>query len=353
MRRLLAAVVALGFMAGGIVLLPSAASGANLITNPSVETPSSGPADPQGWQKNSWGTNSAVFTYDSSGHTGRRSLKAELLSYVDGDAKWYADPVVVAATKSYVYSDYYQSNVPTELFVRFSDTRGATTYQWLGTVPVSTGWGHASVTFTAPRSAQKATVFHSIKDVGYVTIDDAHLSLYIPPPVGTNLVLNASFAMGAPGMALPKGWQSNTWGTNTAKFQYLTASGRLDTRSVKVTLSSYGSGDAKWHFTPIMIEPNKQYVFSDFYTSTIVSKVVAATYDANNAVTYTELAPDVPASTNWQAVSRTFRAPANATKLTIFHLIAAEGSLQIDDVSVSAAPLPTPQAYKPFNKDSP
>lgn len=60
----------------------------------------------------------------------------------------------------------------------------------------------------------------------------------------------------------PIGWQKDKWGENTTTFAYLNT-GYTGSRSVKVTISKYTSGDAKWYFNPIPVSPNASYNFSD------------------------------------------------------------------------------------------
>ena len=93
--------------------VPVHAAASNLIANPSAETAVNG--QPQNWTTNSWGTNSPSFTYSTTGHTGSRSLYVDMANYKDGDAKWMADQVAVTPCQTYVYSDYYQASVDTEL----------------------------------------------------------------------------------------------------------------------------------------------------------------------------------------------------------------------------------------------
>ena len=45
---------------------------------------------------------------------------------------------------------------------------------------------------------------------------------------------------------VPMYWQSNNWGSNTATFEYPVL-GVEQGKAVKVTISKYTSGDAKWY----------------------------------------------------------------------------------------------------------
>src|SRR4051794_3664872 len=53
---------------------------ANLIANPSVETPGSVASLPQGWQTGQYGKNTATFSYPSTGLDGQRSVRVDMTS---------------------------------------------------------------------------------------------------------------------------------------------------------------------------------------------------------------------------------------------------------------------------------
>jgi peptidoglycan/xylan/chitin deacetylase (PgdA/CDA1 family) len=154
------------------------AAAANLITNPSMETPK--PADatqPKGWKTDAWGTNQAVFAYRSTGaQSGTRSIRTTIKTYTDGDAKWYFDPVAVQPNHQYAYSEYFKSSVRTELLVQFTDANGDSTFQWLKGAAVNADWKQLSVTITTPSNAKKMTLLHIVDGVGFVEQDNVSLT---------------------------------------------------------------------------------------------------------------------------------------------------------------------------------
>jgi len=157
--------------------LPVAALAANEIVNPSAETVSTVDNTlPSNWQTGNWGTNATTFTYDTTGHTGSRSMKVQMTSYTDGDAKWFFTPVAVTAGTQYTFSDYYQSTVPTSLVAQFDNGNGVYNYVDLGAVSASSSWTQVSQSVTAPAGAQKVTIFHLLNAVGTLSIDDASFS---------------------------------------------------------------------------------------------------------------------------------------------------------------------------------
>jgi peptidoglycan/xylan/chitin deacetylase (PgdA/CDA1 family) len=168
---ILVAVAGLFYLAGKVVW----GAGPNLITNPSVETAASS-TTPQAWANGKWGTNTTTFSYPSTGHTGTRSVKAQITSYSSGDAKWYFNAVTIKPNTAYTFSDFYQANVQTRVVLEYTTSANALTYVELSAVAPSTPWAQATRQFTTPANVQKLTVYHLISSVGSLTLDDASLT---------------------------------------------------------------------------------------------------------------------------------------------------------------------------------
>lgn len=337
-----------GFLAFSLGLLfggpsASAAPSANLITNPSVETSTGSPAMPTNWNSNKWGTNTTTLTYLTTGRTGSKSVKVQTTSYTNGDAKWSANAVTVTPGTQYVYSGYYKANVTTRFVVEYTSTTGTLTYAELATAPASpTNWAQAVRTFTPPIGTSKVRVFHLIATVGQLTIDDVSLTYETtPPPVTSNLVPNPSVESAAGSPAQPLNWQTSKWGANNGSFSYPTT-GRTGSRSVQVQMTTRTSGDAKWFFEPVTVQGNKVYEISNYYKATVPTRTVLVTYDAAGNATYTNLTTVVPASAStWAQTTKIITTPANAVKLSVYHLLESVGTLQVDDMSVVPTTAPT------------
>lgn len=148
------------------------AVGGGIVPNASVETVDlANAAKPADWAANSWGTNTPTFSYANTGQQGNRSLRVEVTSRTSGDAKWSFTPQKVTAGKTYQFSDYYQSNVVTEVDAAVTLTNGTTQYFYMGTVQPSTGWQKFSSQFTMPANADTVTVFHVLYSVGWLNTD--------------------------------------------------------------------------------------------------------------------------------------------------------------------------------------
>lgn len=325
----------------------NAAEPPNLIANPSVETTSS-TSTPANWTQSKWGTNTTTFQHKAEGHTGNRSLYVSMTARTDGDAKWMHDAVTVQPNTTYTYTSWYKSNINTEIDLQYTSTSGAVSYVYSKTIAPSTSWQALSTTFVTPANVSKVTVLHLVAQPGWLQTDDFSLTgpAVTPPPVDTsNLIANNSFET-ANGTA-PASWYKNNWGTNNAQFSYETT-GRTGSKSAKVTIGSYTSGDAKWYAEPSNITPNKSYSYTDYYKSNVATRVVVAFIDAANAYTYQELATAPASSTAWGQYSGTFTTPASAVKVSVYHLLDKVGNLTIDDASlVASTSTPPPSTLVP------
>lgn len=160
-----------------------------IVPNGSVEQISAtDPTIPASWGIGGWGTNSAAFSYLNTGHSGNHSVKTQVTSYTSGDAKWYFAPQTAVPNQTYSFSDYYQSNIPTEVVAAISLSNGTTAYQSLGVVPASAGWALLTKKFTTPVNTTSVTVFQVVAGVGYLITDDYSLSVYTPLPFKRGIV---------------------------------------------------------------------------------------------------------------------------------------------------------------------
>jgi peptidoglycan/xylan/chitin deacetylase (PgdA/CDA1 family) len=319
------------------VLVRAAADSTNLIQNPSAETLNAG--QPTNWTANNWGTGSTTMQTTSDAHTGSVALNVTTTARSSGDAKWIPDAVKVTSGRQYTYNDYYKATAVTLLDVAYTDAGGNVTYAYLGYLNPASNWQLATTRFTVPATATKAAVLHLLATAGSLTIDDASRATAdlrpISPTPGGNLILNPSLETANGGT--PVGWQTGGWGTNDASFTYQTT-GHTGSRSASVKITTYTDGDAKWYADPVTVTPGQQYTYSDFYQSSVATRVTAA-FSVGGSATYVEL-PQAPVATGWGSYSATMVAPAGATNVTVYHLLDKVGSLTIDDVSLNGNSLP-------------
>lgn len=177
---------------------PPPSGGTNLITNPDLETAGSG-GNPAGWFRGGYGTNTRAFTYPATGVGGSRAATVTISSYTSGDAKWYFNDVPVSQG-TYTYRTAFKSTVTSSLVTRFQDDNGAFTYQDVGFVPPSSSFVSTSAPFYVPVGVRSVTVFHVIKSVGELTIDDTSLVRTSDP--------QGIFITGAVSLTFDDGWLS-------------------------------------------------------------------------------------------------------------------------------------------------
>jgi len=298
---------------------------------------------PLAWQKNSWGENSASFSYQAMGHSGEKSAEIKMASHTSGDAKWYFDPIVVSPKEKYSFSDFYRSDVITEIVVEYQSADGIFSYEWLGNLDPSADWSKASFNFTVPNNVVNLTVFHLIAQIGFLDTDDYSLADQIEPIITDN-VPNNSFEQNFPlDKNMPLAWFRDSWGNNASSFYYFNE-GHSGNKSAKVEITAYTDGDAKWYFEPQSFKGGETYLFSDYYKSNITSRIVLMITKTDGSILYQEL-KNTPSSSEWAEYSDVFTTPLDTATVSVFHLIAGIGFLITDDYSI------TP--YQPTGFDKP
>jgi len=310
----------------------------NMVQNASLETidPLDG-TKPQLWNKSRWGGNTAVFTYPVAGFAGTnlRAGRIQMSAYVDGDAKWSFDPTYILPNTSYRFTNRYIATVPTRLVAAVVLQDGTNVYEELAVVPASGAWALNQVTYITPPNARSIVVYHIIEANGTLTVDDYTFMLTSaipPPPPTTNLIVNHSFEVAVG--ALPQAWASSKWGTNTAVFTY-PVPGQDGVSAARVTVSGYTSGDAKWYFQDVPVVSGNTYTFSDYYQGSVPSAIVARFTSPTGVNSYLDLGV-VPASAGWATAVRTITIPANTVGLSVFHLLSSNGTLTVDNFSLTS-----------------
>ena len=174
-----------------------------------------------------------------------------------------------------------------------------------------------------------------------MTMVVAWTGLATAEPQVNNLVPNNSVEE-AGTSGLPESWLTNQWGTNDASFQYL-STGYTGTRSVRVEITDYTSGDAKWVYPSQPVTAGSYYRFSDYYLSDVTTHVVVALKDGTGATEYVPL-KDAFANNTWTKYEAGLMIPAGAVSASVYHVLAKTGSLTTDEFSFREAPAPAPFA---------
>ncbi len=154
----------------------------------------------------------------------------------------------------------------------------------------------------------------------------------------TNLISNPSVEQSANGQ--PTDWLNNKWGTNNATFTYK-KTGQSGSHSLYVSMTSYGSGDAKWYFKPVAVAPNTTYTYSDYYKSSTWTDLLARFTDAQGNDTYQWIG-GAGNSTSWKLLTANVKTPVNAVSMTIMQTLSGVGNLQTDTFSLTTTVPTTP-----------
>ena len=354
-------------------------TGNNLIANSSLETPGTS-GNPSKWNRGGWGTNNRTYTYPVAGHTGN-GAQMDITTYTDGDGKWYFDPIAVTAGDMYTFSYWYKSTAQSNITLRYTMQDGTITYKGISNPFAAVNWTQGTFTFIPPTGVQAVTVLHVLNRIGSLTIDDQSLTSgntntfskgkvslsfddgwlnhsTIAQPIldaknidGTfyvvsdemtgadsvpELILNSSFET-AGTVGNPANWNRGGWGTNTSSFTY-PAPG-TNGNGAQVDITNYTNGDAKWYANDVSVATNTEYIIKDSYKSTIASEVLARYTLSNGSYQYKYLGALPTTGGLWQNFTQTLVTPVDATKMTLFHVIAQVGSLTIDDVSIKQTPV--------------
>lgn len=178
-------------MLGLFMLAQNAQAATDLINNGSLEAGGAGQVT--NFSPDSWGSLRAAFSVPTTGaQSGSRSAYIKVTKYKDGDARWTPGAIDVQPGTTYTYSNWYKSNVRTEIDAEVEMQDGSVQYLWLKDVGASkTAWKQVRATLTVPQGAKRMTIYHLIARNGWLQTDSYSLSgagvptPTTPPPTPT------------------------------------------------------------------------------------------------------------------------------------------------------------------------
>ena len=178
-------------MLGLFMLAQNAQAATDLINNGSLEAGGAGQVTD--FSPDSWGSLQAAFSVPTTGaQSGSRSAYIKVTKYKDGDARWTPGAVDVQPGTTYTYSNWYKSNVRTEIDAEIEMQDGSVQYLWLKDVGASKAtWKQVKATLTVPQGAKRMTIYHLIARNGWLQTDGYSLSgagvptPTTPPPTPT------------------------------------------------------------------------------------------------------------------------------------------------------------------------
>ena len=352
---------------------------ANLIANPSLHIVNT-LGNPTDWFTGGWGTNNAVYSYNSATSSdGASAAKVVITSYTDGDAKWFFKDVAIVPGITYDFSDYYQATVPTNTTIRYTMTNGTFVYVDGPVATTSTSWSEYKTTITPPAGAVSVTVFHKLASVGTLsvdsysltqaingtnpnlftqglvslTFDDGWISHYtnaLPllnsttikasfaiisqetiQAISGNRVVNSSFET-VTASGTPVSWTFGTYGTNDATSTF-PVQGQASANAAQVAITVYTDGDAKWVFDTAGVIQNQDYSYTENYKATATTTLTAVYKFASGPDTIVDIDTLAP-STPWKAYTKIITMLPNTTSVQILHRLTGVGTLTVDDVTL-------------------
>ncbi len=202
MRR----IITISVLILSLILMPTAVvkASANLIVNPSAETGTTLTAS--NWSQANWGNLTANYSLPTTNpQNGNRSMRIDVDKYTSGDAKWYHDAINVTAGTKYSFSNWYKSNVQTDVDVEFQLSNGSYQYVWLGGPEASSTWKQFAAEVTVPTNAVKMIVFQAISKQGWVQTDNYSLTPNtVTPPTNPS----GAFSRPLVSIEFDDGWES-------------------------------------------------------------------------------------------------------------------------------------------------
>jgi hypothetical protein len=288
---------------------------------------------PSSWKQGNWGNNNSQFIYPVAGFEGQKAMQLNMLSYTDGDAKWYADDISVSGGSTYNFSNYYKADSISSLLIRYTLAGGGYRYVTLdSSLPPSAIWKKTNYVFTVPADAIYATIWHLLSNTGSLTTDLYVLTRNNSVPTTTiNLISNPSFES-LDANNLPIDWYKGGWGTNN-RILTISTSSNTGINSAKTLITTHTAGDAKWYFKDVDVVPGQSYIYSDRYKSTSFTEITAR-YRLSDGTYIYSFFDNVPISNVWQTYTKSFVILNNVVSVTIFHSIVGTGELQLDDISL-------------------
>ncbi len=145
-----------------------------------------------------------------------------------------------------------------------------------------------------------------------------------------NLIANASLEKAKGNV--PAHWSRGQWGDLKATFEYPVA-GHASKRAMKISVKSFSSGDAKWYFKDIQVNPKKEYIFSNWSKSSVSTEVTVKFNFINGSSKYVWLGT-VIGTGEWKEFKTSFAVPVGAVSMTVLHTIGQNGFLIVENYSI-------------------
>lgn len=313
----------------------------NLVPNGELEAAVGGV--PASFIFSNWGDNVAQSEFPVAGAQGS-GASVTISKYTNGIANWKPGFIPVTAGKTYTFTHKYKSSVQTSIDLQYIIQNEPRQYSYKNiaeVLPRTTDWVADSYTFTVPSGVSALTILHNLSATGtlsvdsFVLVESASQIPVTPPVVGTstNLVRNASFEQ-KDSSGNPTDWLTGSYGTNNAQFR-VSATSSQGASSAQIDITAYTDGDAKWFFSDVSIDPTSTYTYGSSYRSNVDTTLTVRYTMNDGSFVYVDIPNTAVASTDWAQYVGKLTPPPEARSVTVFHKLASNGYLIIDNVSLT------------------
>jgi peptidoglycan/xylan/chitin deacetylase (PgdA/CDA1 family) len=292
---------------------------------------------PDRWQLKRYG-DLDYASQQTKGYVNNNSLELLITNYRSGNLDLYTPKVTLAEQTTYLFKGFYSSTSGFDLLANYQYRDGHTQLVLLGHYPPTasaTSWSTASTAFNTANNISAVQFLYRISKNGHTSINNFYLEpskdVFVATPlpsVTKNNIPNPDLA--AQSGTKPLDWSSYHTGKNRPRFSYA----HQETQSyVKVRVSSYKNGEAKWQYTPLPVLPGESYSFGVSYRSTAPAQIVAEYVLKNRKHKFVTLDTLHPAD-KWTYTTQQLDVPPNATTMFVSLVLHHNGTLASTNYSL-------------------
>lgn len=165
-------------------------------------------------------------------------------------------------------------------------------------------------------------------------------------PLGPNLIRNGNAEESGPNPEQPAYWEADRWGENTGETRWQKAVESTDAIAdqayLERSLQNHTSGDAKWIFEGVSLQPDRWYEYTDSYRSDGRNRLIMLCQNPEGKRFFNNVWQTNKQS-NWGSQSfRFYGGPYADCKASVMHVLDRNGFLHTDQhqlKEVSAQPL--------------
>ncbi len=304
---------------------------------------------PSGWTVKASDTLS-YFPQPVKGYGGGKALQLVVDTYTGGSLDVESPLVQVQPATTYFYKGYYRSTVPFWLLAKFYYKDGTSKLKVVKQYGDANDWTTDSLAFLTDANTQRVQFYYKLAAKGELTVDKAFVekradgSVYLPdtPTVTTTNILANGDLADQQGDT-PVGWGRYYTGNNSPELSYIQQDG---SRYLRVRLSNYKDGEAKWEHKPLDSEGGQYLSLTlDYRCDTTVAQLVAEYVMEDGSRSFATLA-NLPPASNWTSTTVYAEAPEGAKTVALNAVLKGGGTLDTDNYRVDDLTKPGIRHFK-------